>query len=121
MNTEKFKTVDEYLASFPAGTKKILLSIRNKIKETAPQAQEVISYNMPAYKLNGVLLYFAGYRKHIGFYPTASGITAFEKELGAYKYSKGAIQFPIDKPLPFDLISRIIKHRVKENKSKPKK
>ena len=113
--TSKFKTVDEYISTFPASTKKILQQVRKTIKDAAPQAEDVISYNMPASKLKGILVYYAAYEKHIGFYPTASGIKVFEDQIGDYKSSKGAIQFPIDKPIPFDLISKIVKFRVKEN------
>jgi uncharacterized protein YdhG (YjbR/CyaY superfamily) len=116
----KFKTVDEYISTFPAGTKKILQQVRTTIKAAAPQAEDVISYNMPASKLNGILVYYAAYEKHIGFYPTASGIKVFEDQLGDYKFSKGAIQFPIDKPMPVDLITKIVKFRVKETWEKEK-
>jgi len=116
----KFKTVDEYISTFPANTKKILQQVRKTIKAAAPQAEDVISYNMPASKLNGILVYYAAYEKHLGFYPTDSGIRAFEDQLGDYKYSKGAIQFPIDKPMPVDLITKIVKFRVKEVQEKGK-
>jgi uncharacterized protein YdhG (YjbR/CyaY superfamily) len=118
--TTKFKTVDEYISTFPASTKKILQQVRKTIKAAAPQAEDVISYNMPASKLNGILVYYAAYEKHIGFYPTGSGIKVFEDQLGDYKYSKGAIQFPIDKPMPVDLITKIVKFRVKETQEKEK-
>jgi uncharacterized protein YdhG (YjbR/CyaY superfamily) len=117
----KFKTVDEYFSIFPASTRRILEQVRKTIKQTAPQAAEVISYNMPAFKLNGVLVYYAAYKNHIGFYPTASPISAFENELSIYKWSKGAIQFPIDKPMPIDLISKIVQFRVREDLEKTKK
>ena len=116
----KFKTVEEYLSAFPAGTKKILQEVRKTIKQAAPQAEELISYNMPAFKLHGVLVYYAAYKAHIGFYPTASGIETFKKELSPFKNSKGAVQFPIPEPIPFDLISKIVKFRVKENLEKEK-
>lgn len=109
-----YTDVDTYISAFPSDVRKILVQVRRTILEAAPNAVEQISYNMPAYKLNGVLVYFAGYKKHIGFYPTPDGIEAFETELSSYKYSKGAVQFPIDKPIPFELISRIVKYRVKE-------
>ena len=114
----KFKTVDEYFSAFPAGTKKILQQVRKTIKQAAPQAEEVISYNIPAFKLNGMLVFYAAYEKHIGFYPTASGIKVFQDESTGYKASKGAIQFPIDKPIPLALITKIVKYRVKENLEK---
>jgi uncharacterized protein YdhG (YjbR/CyaY superfamily) len=118
--TTKFKTVDDYIATFPASTRKILQQVRTTIKTAAPQAEDVISYNMPASKLHGILVYYAAYEKHIGFYPTASGIKVFEDQLGDYKCSKGAIQFPIDKPMPVDLIIKIVKFRVKETQEKEK-
>ena len=117
----KFKTVEEYFSIFPASTRHILEQVRNIIKQTAPQAAEVISYNMPAFKLNGVLVYYAAHKNHIGFYPTASPISAFENELSIYKWSKGAIQFPIDKPMPIDLISKIVQFRLREDLEKGKK
>jgi uncharacterized protein YdhG (YjbR/CyaY superfamily) len=110
------KNVAEYIADFPVETQLILEELRETIKKAAPEAEEVISYKMPAYKLHGVLVYFAAYKKHIGFYPTSLGIKAFEKELSGYKTSKGAVQFPIDRALPFDLISKIVVSRVTENK-----
>ena len=94
--------------------------VRKTIKDAAPQAEDVISYNMPASKLKGILVYYAAYEKHIGFYPTASGIKVFEDQLGDYKSSKGAIQFPIDKPMPVDLITKIVKFRVRETQGKEK-
>lgn len=116
----KFKTVDEYISAFPASTQKILKAVRKTILEAAPQAEDVISYNMPAVKHKSVLVYYAAYEKHIGFYPTASPIRVFKDELKDYKFSKGAIQFPIDKPIPFDLITRIVKFRMKEVQEKEK-
>lgn len=112
--------VDEYIAAFPAETQQLLKKLRKTIREAAPQAEELISYQMPAYKQNGMLVYFAGYANHIGFYPTSSGIRFFSKELSAYKTSKGAVQFPLDKALPFNLIKKIVKFRVKENLDKAK-
>ncbi len=116
----KFKTVDEYISTFPASTQKILKDVRKTIHAAAPQAEDVISYNMPAIKLKGILVYYAAYEKHIGFYPTASPIEVFKDQLSDYKFSKGAIQFPIDKPMPFDLITRIVKFRMKEVQEKEK-
>ncbi len=117
----KFKTVDEYLSSLPANTKNILKELRKTIKQAAPQAEELISYNMPAFKLNGMLVYYAAYKEHIGFYPTPSGIEAFKKELSVYKGAKGTVQFPLDKPMPLDLIIKIVKFRVKKNLEKAEK
>ena len=110
--------VDDYIAGFPAPTQKMLHSLRNAIRKAAPGAEETISYQMPAYKFHGMLVYFAGYKNHIGFYPTSTGIKKFAKELTAYKGSKGTVQFPLDKPLPLKLISAITKYRLKENLEK---
>jgi uncharacterized protein YdhG (YjbR/CyaY superfamily) len=110
-----YKNIDEYIALQPEQIKPALELIRTTIKKIEPEAEEVISYKMPAFKYYGIIVYFAAYKNHIGFYPTSSGIAAFEKEFTGYKYSKGAVQFPLDKPLPLDLISRIVKFRVKEN------
>ena len=114
MNT-KFQTVEEYIATFPPKTKKFLKDIRATIKQAAPQAEETISYNMPAFKLHGMLVWYAGYKEHIGLYPRTTVIQAFKKDLAEYKQSKGTIQFPLDQPLPLDLITRIVKYRIKEN------
>jgi len=114
-------TVDDYISSFPEKTQKMLEELRTLIRKTVPEATEEISYQMPAYKLNGPVVYFAGYEKHIGLYPTGTGIKAFEKELAGYKWSKGAVQFPLDKPLPVDLIVRMVKFKVEENAGKEKK
>jgi len=110
--------VDQYIAAFPVETQKLLTQVRETIRKIAPEAEEVISYQMPAYKLNGMLVYFAGYKNHIGFYPTGSGIQAFKKELSVYKGAKGSVQFPLDKPLPIALISEIVKFRKIENLQK---
>ena len=114
----KFRSVDEYVSIFPASTKTILEQMRSIIKKAAPQAEEVISYNMPAYKLNGILVYFAGYDKHVGFYPTPSALEAFKKEISAYKSSKGAVQFPLNEPLPVSLITEMVKFRVMQIQEK---
>ena len=114
----KFKDVDSYIASFPEDVQTTLELVRNAIKSSAPKAEEVISYNMPAYKYLGMLVYFAGYKQHIGFYPTASGITAFKDDLSRYKNAKGSVQFPLDKPMPLSLIKKMVKFRVKENLEK---
>ncbi|MES2448371.1 MAG: DUF1801 domain-containing protein [Bacteroidota bacterium] len=110
------KSIDEYILGFPIPTQEILKQIRATIKIAAPGAEECISYAMPAFKLNGKpLVYFAGYKNHIGFYATPTGHEAFEKELSIYKQGKGSVQFPINKPMPLDLITRITKFRVEEN------
>lgn len=112
--------VDAYIAAFPEETQVLLQSMRSIITKAAPKAQEIISYGMPAYKQDSVLVYFAGYKQHIGFYPTSSGIKNFTKEIAIYKNSKGAVQFPLDKPLPSKLITQIVKFRVAETKEKAK-
>lgn len=110
------KKIDEYVAGFPLETQAILAQIRSTIQKAAPAAEEAISYAMPAFKLNGKpLVYFAGYKNHIGFYATPTGHKAFEKELSIYKQGKGSVQFPIDKPMPLDLIARITKYRLTES------
>lgn len=110
--------ITSYIAACPIQTQEQLKNLRNFILQEVPQAEEVISYKMPAYKLNGMLVYFAGYEKHIGFYPTGSGIKHFESEIQNFKYSKGTIQFPIEQDLPYELIRRIIQFRVQENELK---
>jgi len=116
-----FNTIDEYVATFPKETQEILNEVRAAIKESAPEAEEKISYQMPTFFLNGNLVHFAAYKNHIGFYPTPSGIEAFKKELSKYEGAKGSVQFPIDKPMPLKLISRIVKYRVAENLKKTRK
>jgi uncharacterized protein YdhG (YjbR/CyaY superfamily) len=114
-------TIDEYISRFPDNVQKILKKIRSLIKKSAPQATEKISYQMPAFYLNGNLVYFAAFAKHIGFYPTAGGISAFKTEIAPFKWAKGTIQFPLDKPIPYDLIRRIVQYRVEENLTKKAK
>jgi len=108
----KPNNTEEYIATFPEPVRRLLEELRQTIKSAAPQAKEVISYGMPAFKMKGVLVYFAGYEKHIGFYPTGSGIEAFKTELTPYKWSKGTVQLPLNKPLPLDLITRMVQYRV---------
>ena len=115
---KKPANIDEYISGFPKETQKILEQLRAIIKKAAPNAEEVISYAIPAFKLNGMLVWFAAYSNHIGFYPRGSGIEAFKKELSIYKGAKGSVQFPPDKPLPSGLITRIVKFRVAENLQK---
>lgn len=113
---KQFKTIDEYIKTFPKDIRDILEQIRSTVKKTAPQAEEAIAYQMPTFKLNGKnLVHFAAFTKHIGFYPTPSGISVFEKELSAYKSAKGSVQFPINESVPFKLIEKIVKFRVKDN------
>lgn len=116
------KTIDEYIDGFPKDTQKMLKQVRQTIKATVPQAEETISYGMPTFKLNGhYLIYFAGYKKHIGLYPVPANNKLFEKDFSAYKTSgKGTIQFPYDKPIPVDLIKKIVRYRLKENLEKRK-
>jgi uncharacterized protein YdhG (YjbR/CyaY superfamily) len=110
-----FKTMDEYIDSFPEDVQRILNELRQSIKEAAPQAEETINYQIPTFALNGNLVHFAAFEHHIGFYPTPSGMEAFKKELSQYKGAKGSVQFPIDQPMPLSLIRRIVEYRVKEN------
>ena len=113
------ENVDAYISTFPEQIQVVLSQIRAIIKEKAPQAVESITYGMPAYKTNGKpLVYFAGYKKHIGFYATPTGHSEFKKELSKFKQGKGSVRFPIDKPIPFDLIGQIVEFRVYENMEK---
>jgi uncharacterized protein YdhG (YjbR/CyaY superfamily) len=118
---QKFQTIDEYIKIFPVDIQKILESVRQAIKNAAPEAEEAISYQIPTFKLKGNLVHFAAFKNHIGFYPGSKAIEIFQKELTKYKSSKGAVQFPIDKPMPLSLIQKIVKHRVKENSAQTKK
>ena len=113
-----FSTVDEYIELHPSAIRAGLNLLRKTIKTAAPGAEEMISYQMPAYNLNGMLAFFSAAQKHYGFYPTASPIIAFKEKLKPYKTSKGAIQFPLDKPIPVKLVSEIVKWKMKENLSK---
>ncbi len=117
-NKITYKTIDEYILQFPPEVQEILEKVRETVKESAPDAEEKISYQMPAFALHGNLVYFAAFKEHIGFYPTSSGITAFKHELSEYKGGKGTIQFPLGKPIPYELISKIVKFRVAENSKK---
>ena len=110
-----FRSIDEYIASFPEEIQAIHEALRATIRAAAPDAEERISYQMTAFALHGNLVYFAALKHHIGFYPTASGIAAFQRELSAYEGTKGAVRFPIGQPLPMELISRIVTFRVAEN------
>lgn len=115
---QKIQTIDEYIKTFPKDIQKILGTVRQTIKKSAPTAVEAISYQIPTFKLNGNLVHFAAYKNHIGFYPGSEAIKVFKKEIVSYKSSKGAIQFPIDKPMPLALIHKIVKLRVKINSAK---
>lgn len=114
------KTVEDYLKQFPAEQQAALHKIRKAIKETAPKAEEGISYGMPGYKLNGVLVYFGGFKNHCSLFPAGSSIKEFSSELKEYKTSRGTIQFPLEKPVPVTLIKKIVKARMKENEGKAK-
>jgi len=115
-----FKTIDEYVATFPKNVQSILEKLRQAIRDSAPEAEEAISYQIPTFKLNGNLVHFAAFKNHIGFYPTSSGIEAFKEELSDYEIRKGTVRFPLNKPIPFDLVRKIVRYRVKENLDKKK-
>jgi uncharacterized protein YdhG (YjbR/CyaY superfamily) len=123
MKTISINSIDEYIGSHPANIQKLLKQIRSTIKKAAPSSEEAIKYGIPTFVLNGNLVHFAGYKNHIGFYPAPVGIEAFKEETAKYEAGKGTLQFSLDQPLPLDLISRIVKFRVKQNleKVKPKK
>lgn len=115
---ENFKTIDDYIKTFPKDVQKKLESIRQTIKKSAPGAEEMISYQIPTFKFNGPLIYFAGFKNHVSVYPAPRSVPEFNKELSAYKGGKGTIQFPLDKPIPLSLIKKIVKYRLKENLEK---
>jgi uncharacterized protein YdhG (YjbR/CyaY superfamily) len=110
--------MDEYISQFPMNVRGILEQLRKVIRESAPEAEETINYGIPTFRLNGNLVHFAAFKNHIGFYPNPSAVVAFKKELTPFKQAKGSIQFPLDKQIPFDLVKKIVKFRVKENESK---
>lgn len=114
-------SIDEYIAEFPPETRKVLEELRALIRASAPDATETISYAMPTFDLNGHLVHFAGFAKHVGFYPTGRGVEAFKEELKPYKTGKGSVQFPLGQPLPADLIRRIVERRVADNTGKAAK
>ncbi len=120
METSKagFGTIDEYHALIPAEVRRLLDTLRKAIRSAAPDAEEVISYNMPGFRWNGMLVWYAANKHHIGFYPSASPLVVFKDELTPYKTSKGAIQFPLDRPIPVALVKKIVKYRVAENLEK---
>src|SRR5438552_8130000 len=115
-----FESIDEYIKTFPPDVQKTLEKMRRTIRKAVPEAEEAISYQIPTFKLNGNLVHFAAFKKHIGFYPTSSGTEAFKKELSSYKGAKGSVQFPLEKPIPYDLVKRIVIFRRKENLQKKK-
>jgi uncharacterized protein YdhG (YjbR/CyaY superfamily) len=118
---EKVNSIDEYIKGFPPDIQKLLQQVRATIKKAAPDAEETIKYAMPTFTLNGNLVHFAAFKNHIGLYPTPNGIEAFKKELSVYKGAKGSVQFPLDQPMPLELISKIVKYRVEQNGGKAKK
>jgi uncharacterized protein YdhG (YjbR/CyaY superfamily) len=109
------KNIDEYIAGFPPDVQEILRKLTTTIRKAAPDAEETINYQIPTFTLKGNLVHFAAFKKHIGFYPTPTGIEKFKKELSVYEGAKGSVRFPLDKPIPFSLVSKIVKFRVKEN------
>ena len=121
MTTTKLNTIDEYIAAFPEDVQVMLEQIRATIKKAAPDATEAISYAMPTFKLNGNLIHFAAFKNHIGLYPTPNGIDAFKDDLAVYKGAKGSVQFPLDQPMPLDLITRIVHFRVAQLSAKAEK
>jgi uncharacterized protein YdhG (YjbR/CyaY superfamily) len=117
---KQYKNIDEYISNYPKDIQVLLEKMRQTIKKAAPQATEAIAYGLATFKLNGNLVHFGGFQNHIGFYPTPKGIEAFKKELEPYQGGKGTIKFPLDKPIPFDLVTKIVQLRVKENLAKKK-
>ncbi len=115
-----FQSIDEYISTFPEEVQEKLEKFRQTVRKAAPEAKEVISYQMPTFRLNGILVHFAAFTNHISFFPTSSAIVAFKKELSSYETSKGTIKFPKDKPIPFNLITDIVKFRAEENLKKSK-
>lgn len=120
MDKKQFNTIDEYIATFPEEVQQILEKMRQAVHEAAPEAVEAISYRMPTFKLNGNVVFFAAFNHHIGFYPAPSGVEEFKTELSHYPGAKGSVQFPLDKPIPYDLVQKITRFRVKENLEKLK-
>jgi uncharacterized protein YdhG (YjbR/CyaY superfamily) len=118
VDRKKPKDIDSYIRRYPEKTQALLTAMRQTIQKAAPKAEETISYVMPTFRLNGNLVHFAAFTHHIGFYPTASGIAAFKAELASFKSSRGAVQFPLDRPLPLGLVRKIVQFRVKENLTK---
>ena len=115
---KRAKDIDVYISQFPAGVQRVLQKVRTTIRKAAPEAKETISYTMPAFKSHGILVYFAAWEKHIGLYPPISGDKALEKKIARYAGPKGNLQFPLDEPIPYDLIERIVKLRVKQDAEK---
>ncbi|MDB5155839.1 MAG: hypothetical protein JWR50_546 [Mucilaginibacter sp.] len=120
MKAEQAKTIDEYIAGYPDDVQQLLQTIRTTIHNAAPQAEEAIAYGIPTFKFNGNLVHFGGYKNHIGFYPAPMGIEAFKEETAQYEAGKGTLQFPVDQPMPLELIEKIVKFRVEKNLAKGK-
>lgn len=120
MKKSPASSIDDYISGFPKETQERLTKVRETIRDAAPQAEEAMKYAIPTFVLNGNLVHFAAFEHHIGFYPTPDGIKAFKKDLAPYKQSKGAVQFPLDKPIPLATIRKIVNYRVKENLAKVK-
>jgi uncharacterized protein YdhG (YjbR/CyaY superfamily) len=118
MKADHAKNIDEYIAGYPKNVQVLLKQVRETIRKSAPKAEESISYGIPAYKLDGMLIYFAGYKNHISVYPAPRGSVEFKEELESYEGGKGTVQFPLDKPIPFSLIKRIVKFRALDNKTR---
>jgi len=118
MDAKPAQTIDEYIAQFPAEIRDILQKLRQVVREEAPQAEEAIRYRIPTFRLNGNLVHFAAFRDHVSFFPTSSGVAAFREELAGYETSKGTIRFPLDRPIPYDLVRRIVRFRVAETLKK---
>ena len=120
-HTKHPESIDEYISTFPSNIQNILKKMRQTIRECAPGAEETISYQIPTFKLDGNLVHFAAFKDHISFFPTSSGREAFKKELSMYKGGRGTVQFPMDKPIPYNLVQKIVKYRVKESLGKKKR
>ena len=120
MPTTNYKNIDEYIAGFPKDVQKILKKIRATIKKAAPKAEEAISYQIPTFNFHGYLIYFAAYKNHIGVYPAPRGVEGFKKGLARYGAGKGTLRFPLDEPVPYDLITKIVEFRAKQNVEKAK-
>lgn len=114
------RNIDEYIAGFPENVRELLEKLRATIRDAAPDAEEAIKYRMPTFTLKGNLVHFAAFKNHIGFYPAPRGIEEFKEELSAYKGAKGSVQFPLGEPIPFDLVSRIVKFRVRNQLERPR-
>ena len=117
----KPETITDYISGFPSDVQKLLRKVRATVRKAAPGAQEGISYRIPVFRLKGDLVYFAAFKQHIGLYPRVSAIRKFKKELSGYKSAKGSVQFPLEQPIPYGLIGRIVKFRVKENLERAKR